>query len=225
MANETPHHKYTIISDAPEDYPGCAWFMSGCLFVLSVLFMIITIITFIFDWSVAKWILATITLLIFVWALVERLSFCKLPKKLDEFLNRPSPRLSRAQWAKNFLGFDFGTKFKLRTTESHDYEEILLDFNESDFVLLKSFCENSDESSQRIDSEDEITITEIKKFIVLDEGGEYIGKAPAIKSGFTKEESYYYPKLSKKDNLWPKSKLQLEVDYEHRTLKMSYVIF
>lgn len=222
MANETPHHEYSIITDAPSDNSGCSWFMSGCLFVLSVPFMILTIIAIIFDWSVAKWILAAITALIFVWALVERLSFCKLPKKLDEHLNRPSPRLSEAQRAKDFLGFDFGTEFKLRTTGSHDYAEILLDFNESDFVPLMSFCENANESTKRIDSEDEITITEIKKFIVIDEGCEYIGKAPTIKSGFTKIESYYDPKLSSEDNLWITSQLKLEVDYLAQTLKMSF---
>lgn len=222
MANETPHHTYSEITDSPSDNPGCSWFVSGCLFVLSVPFLILTIISFIFDWSVAKWILASITALIVVWALVERLSFCKLPKKLDESLNRPSPKLSEAQRAKDFLEFDFGTDFRLRTTGSHDYSEILLDFNDEAFIPLKSFCENSNESCQRVDSEDEITITEIKKYVVLEEGCEYIGKAPTTLPGFTKVESYYDPNLSKQDNLWIKCMLKLEVDYEHRTLKMSF---
>lgn len=222
MANETPHHEYMEITDAPSDNPGCPWLISGCLFVLSIPFMIFTIIAFIFDWSVAKWILILIFVLIFVWALLERLSFCKLPDKLDKSLKRPSPRLLEAQRAKKFLGFDFGQDFRLRTTGSHDYAEILLDFNESNFISLKSFCENSNESSQRVDSDDEIIITDIKKFIVLDDGCGYIGKTPTTKSGFTKVESYYDPKLSEDGNLWITSKLQLEVDYECRTLKMSW---
>lgn len=221
MANETPHHEYMEITDAPSDNSGCSWLISGCLFVLSIPFLIFTIIAFIFDWSVAKWILAPIFVLIFVWALFERLSFCKLPDKLDKSLKRPSPRLLEAQRAKKFLGFDFGQDFRLRTTGSHDYAEILLDFNESDFIPLKSFCENSNESSQRVDSDDEIIITDIKKFIVLDDGCGYIWKT-TTKSGFTKVERYYDPKLSEDGNLWITSQLQLEVDYECRTLKMSW---
>ena len=222
MANEPPHHTYREITDNPSDNLGCAWFASGCLFIIAVPFVLLTILAFVFDWQIIRWVFLSLSALFILLALVERLSFCKLPNKLNEIVNRPSPRLSEAQLAKDFLGFDFGDDFKLKTTGSHDYAEILLDFKENGFDLLKNFCEDSMALYNRIDGEDEITITEVKKHLVIDEGCDFIGKPPITKSGYTKIESYYAPQLSKDGNLWITSMLGLEVDYECRTLKMSW---
>lgn len=97
-----------------------------------------------------------------------------------------------------------------------------MDFNENGFDLLNKFCEDSVALYNRIDGEDEITITEVRKHLVIDEGCDFIGKPPITKSGYTKIESYYDPQLSKDGNLWITSMLRLEVDYECRTLKMSW---
>lgn len=226
MANETPNHLYREVTDnlvdIPRDNSGCTWFVSGCLFVISLPFFILTIIGFIFNWLVMQWIFLSISLLLFLMALKERFTSCKSPNRLEDNMDRPSPRLHEAQRAKNFLGFDFGDEFILRTTGSHDYAEILLDFKENEFETLRYFCEESQETFNRKDAEHEIIITEIKKYIVIDEGCDYIGKPPIIKPGFTKIERFYDPKLSNEESLWITSQLTLEVDFETRTLKMSF---
>lgn len=179
-----------------------------------------------------KWILASITGLIFICALVERLSFCKLPKKLDEFLTGPSPRLSEAQRAKNFLGFDFGTEFKLKTTGSHDYSEILLDFSQEYFVPLQEFCKNQRNSTFYDDYEKSI-IGIIDHIILKDDS--IIGSEKITRQGFTKVQNFYSSKLyltpedyAKEIRGWNyeghiTSQIRLEVDFDCRTLKMSRI--
>lgn len=223
MANETLGHTYREITDDPAsgDNAGCSWFISGCLFVIASPFAILAIIAFIVKWNILKWIFLTIALLLFTFAIMERLSFCKLPKKLDVSMKRPSPRLLEAVLAKNFLGFDFGNNFKLRTTGSHDYAEILIDFSDEAFAPLKEFCLGLQSSKTRKDEESEITITETMSYIIVKDES-FIGKEKIRKSGFTKIEGYYDPSLTRNDNLWIKSQLTLEVDYEFNTLKMSW---
>ena len=63
-------------------------------------------------------------------------------------------------------------------------------------------------------------VTEIKQYIKDTDR-----KEAAKRAGFTKVEDYHDPSLSKPDNLWAKCRLQCEVDYENRTLKMFYVGF
>lgn len=224
MANETPGHEYRMITDNPDDNTGdntgCAWFISGCIFILSAPFAILTIVAFIFKWHVMKWFFLFVTTSLFLWAFIERFSFSKLHRKPDNIMNRPSPRLMEAQRAKDFLGFDFGNEFTLRTTRSHDYVEILLDFSSEAFSTLQNFCSRLDPSKNRYDSEKEITITEILDYIVAKDES-IIGREKITKPGITKIESYYDPQLSNGGCLWIKSQLRLEVDYGERTLKMS----
>lgn len=229
MANETPNHQYREVTDnfvdIHRDNSGCTWFVSGCMFVISLPLFILTIIGFIFDWPVMQWIFLSISLLLILIALQGRFTSCKSPNKFENNfennMDRPSLRLHEAQRAKNFLGFDFGDEFILRTTDSHDYAEILLDFKENEFEPLRYFCEATQETFNRKDAEHEIIITEIKKYITIDKGCDYIGKS-IIKPGFTKIERFYDPKLSNEESLWITSQLTLEVDFEARTLKMFF---
>ena len=122
--------------------------------------------------------------------------------------------LREAEHAKRFLGFDFGNDFTLRKITSHDYAEILLDFDEASFAPLMDFCKSQAESSGRVDNKDEIVITEIKQHIETED-------KKIIEAGFTKTECYYDLLLSKPDNLWIISRLKCEVDYENKTLKCS----
>lgn len=222
MANETLGHTYREITDDPVsgDNAGCSWFMSGCLFVIASPFVILAIIAFIIKWNILKWIFLSIALLLFTVAIIERLSFCKLPKRLNGAMKRPSPRVLEAERAKHFLGFDFGDDFKLRTTGSHDYAEILIDFSDETFAPLKDFCLGLRCSKSRKNDEHEITITETMPYIVVKD--ESLFAEGVVKPGFTKIEGYYDSGLTKNDNLWITSQLRLEVDYEANTLKMSW---
>lgn len=222
MANETLGHTYREITDDPVsgDNAGCSWFMSGCLFVIASPFVILAIIAFIIKWNILKWIFLSIALLLFTVAIIERLSFCKLPKRLNDAMKSPSPRLLEAERAKHFLGFDFGDDFKLRTTGSHDYAEILIDFSDETFAPLKDFCLGLRCSKSRKNDEHEITITETMPYIVVKD--ESLFAEGVVKPGFTKIEGYYDSGLTKNDNLWITSQLRLEVDYEANTLKMSW---
>lgn len=231
MANETPHHTYREITDNPGDNPGCAWFASGCLFIIASPFVLLTILAFVFDWQIIQWVFLSLSALLILLALIERLSFCKLPNKLNAIVNRPSPRLSEAQRAKDFLGFDFGTDFRLRTTGSHDYSEILLDFNDEPFIPLKEFCMSQTSSATCNDSK---TIIMGSLDYILVKDGAFTSEEKTIKPGYTKIENNYDPGLKIKDidclneisgfgyagtitSQW-----RLEVDYECRTLKMSW---
>lgn len=223
MANETLGHTYREITDDPAsgDNAGCSWFMSGCLFVIASPFVILAIISFIIKWDILKWIFLAIALLLLTFAIIERLSFCKLPKKLNDSMKRSSPRLLEAERAKNFLGFDFGGDFRLRVTGSHDYAEILIDFSDESFAPLKEFCLGLQDSKTRANEDNEIIITETMPYIVVKDES-FIGRERIVKPGFTKIEGYYDPNLSQNDSLWIKSQLKLEVDYEVNTLKMSW---
>lgn len=223
MANETLGHTYREITDDPAsgDNAGCSWFMSGCLFVFASPFVILAIISFIIKWDILKWIFLSIALLLLTFAIIERLSFCKSPKKVNTFMKRPSPRLLEAERAKNFLGFNFGDDFRLRATGSHDYAEILIDFSDESFAPLKEFCLGLPSSKTRKNEKSEITITETMPYIVVKDDS-FIGRERIVKPGFTKIEGYYDPSLTQKDNLWITSQLRLEVDYEANTLKMSW---
>lgn len=231
MANETPHHKYRTVPDNPEpivlDNPGCAKFVSGCLLIISIPFLLVTIVCFAFNWTVLQWIFLSISLLLVLWALKERFTFGASPNKGGNFIYKNPSKLEEAFRAKVFLGFDFGNEFTLRTTGSHDYAEILLDFTENGFAPLRQFCEKTTETHSRKDTDNEITITEIKKHIVIEEEFDFIGKPAIIKPGFTKKiERYYDAKSSDaKSDLFITSQLKLEVDFEARTLKMSFTGF
>lgn len=221
MANETFGHTYREITDDPAsgDNAGCSWFMSGCFFVIATPFVILAIISFIIKWDILKWIFLAIALLLLTFAIIERLSFCKLPKKLNASMKRSSPRLLEAERAKNFLGFDFGDDFRLRATGSHDYAEILIDFSDESFAPLKEFCLRLQGSKTRTNEDSEIIITETMPYIVVKDES-FIGRERIVKPGFTKIEGYYDPSLTQNDSLWIKSQLTLEVDYEANTLKM-----
>lgn len=223
MANETLGHTYREISDDPAsgDNVGCSRLMSGCLFVIAYPFVVLAIIAFITEWDILKWIFLSIALLVLIFAIIERLSFGKLPKKLNASMKRPSPRLLEAERTKNFLGFDFGNDFRLRATGSHDYAEILIDFSDESFAPLKEFCLSLQRSKTRKDEESEIIITETMPYIVIKDES-FIGRERILKTGFTKIEGYYDPSLTQNDSLWIKSQLTLEVDYEVNTLKMSW---
>lgn len=226
MANETYGCRYREITDDPiwgddptsGDNAGCSWFMSGCLFVIASPFVILAIIAFILKWNILKWIFLSIALLLCVFAIIERLSFCKLPKELNDSMKRPSPRLLEAERAKRFLGFDFGDDFKLRKTGCHDYVEILIDFSDESFAPLKEFCLGLQSSKTRKNEESMITIAETMPYIVVEDDS-FIGKR-IVKPGFTKIERYYDPRLTINDSLYITSELGLEVDYAVNTLKM-----
>lgn len=213
MANETPYHTYREVGDDPIDGDsyGCAWIMSKIVLFISIPFIALTVVSFCCGWEIMKWVWLAISLLIVLFGLYTRMCY-----------DKTSPKLLEAQRAKNFLGYDFGDNFKLRTTGSHDYSEILLDFEEDAFTPLSEFCKSQTAYKIQTSTQDEITITEIKHHIVVQEKV-FEFEEELTKPGFTKIESYYDPSLSKEDHLWIKCLLQCEVDYENMTLKMFYV--
>lgn len=235
MANETPHHIYREITDDHTEGHDAAvgWCASLLLFIVSVplslgLFLLLLIFC---NWQISAMISISVFVLIIIFGLFLKYGY-----------DKTSPRLKESEKAKRFLDYDFGTVFTLRTTYSHDYEEILLDFSQESFLPLMNFCKKLNEKEERIDSVDEITI---KKFLphikVLNEsfiewedelgmewkdGNSFSNNGAEIKNdGFTKIESYYNPNLSNDNNLWIKSQIKLEVDYNYRTLKMSYTVW
>ena len=212
MANETPHYKYRIVSDNPKEGDDCATSqcLSGCIVMIAVIPLVNLIWSLIFEWTIMSW-FSTIALCVLIIAALS----------LWFNYDKTSPRLREAERAKRFLGFDFGNDFALKKTSSHDYAEILLDFDEASFAPLMEFCKSQKESCERVDKKDEIVVTEIKQYI---ENKEY-RKETIRKVGFTKVEDYHDPSLSKPNNLWIKCRLKCEVDYENRTLKMFYVGF
>lgn len=249
MANETPFHHYVEIGDTPsqsldlEGYGSC-FLVVFCL-VFFLVFFILLILSFIFGWYYLKWISLFSALIILVLAIYNFLKFFGI--KDDSELNEKkeinildSPRLGEAQRAKIFLGFDFGNDFRLRTTGSHDYSEILLDFTDESFIPLMEYCKKLEIKKERIESIDEIIITEFLPYIkVFDEtiisfGSEWlyrkdqngnlhkISEDDIKKDGFTKVESHYDSKLSCDDDLFIIYQLTLEVDYKSKTLKMFY---
>ena len=212
MANETPNHKYTVVSDNPmdgEDY-AARKHISDRMSIVTIIPLAFIVLSIISNWVIVFWISVMALCVLIVSTLSFRANY-----------DKTSPRLREAEYAKRFLEFDFGNDFTLRKTESHDYAEILLDFDEASFAPLMEFCKSQKESSERVDKKDEIVVTEIKQYI---ENKEY-RKETIRKVGFTKVEDYHDPSLSKPDNLWAKCRLQCEVDYENRTLKMFYVGF
>lgn len=221
MANETPYHTYREVGDDPIDCKGCAkasgCIMSGIILFISIPFIVLTIISFCCEWEVMRWVLLALSLIIVLFGIYLGLDDGKSSIDYD----KTSPRLREAQRAKSFLGYDFGDNFKLRTTGSHDYSEILLDFEEDTFRPLGDFCKSQKAYKIQTSTQDEITITEIKHHIVVQEKV-FEFEEELTKPGFTKIESYYDPSLSKEDHLWIKCLLQCEVDYENMTLKMFY---
>ena len=207
MANETPNYKYTIISDDPRDGEEYAYRkqLSDYVSIVAVVPLAFIVSSLILNWIIVFWISVMALCVLIVATLSFRANY-----------DKTSPRLREAEHAKRFLGFDFGDDFTLRKARAHDYEEILLDFDETTFSPLMDFCKSQAESSERIDNKDEIVITEIKQHIETESEG-------IVKAGFTKTESYYAPSLSNIEDLQIKSHLQCEVDYENRTLKMFYV--
>ena len=205
MANETPNHKYTIISDDPKDAEEYAYRkqLSDYVSVVAVVPLAFIVLSIISNWIIVFWISVVALCVLIMAALSFRANY-----------DKTSPRLREAEHAKHFLGFDFGDNFTLRKTKASNYEEILLDFDEASFTPLMVFCKSQAESSERVDNKDEIVITEIKQHIEAESEG-------IVKVGFMKTESYYAPSLT--DDLQIKSRLQCEVDYENRTLKMFYV--
>lgn len=205
MANETPNYKYTIISDDPKDAEEYAYRkqLSDYVSIVTVVPLAFIVLSIISNWIIVFWISVVALCVLIVATLSFRANY-----------DKTSPRLREAEHAKHFLGFDFGNDFTLRKTSSPDYAEILLDFDETSFAPLIDFCKSQTESSERLDNKDEIVITEIKQQIETESEG-------IVKVGFTKTESYYAPSLT--DDLQIKSRLQCEVDYENRTLKMFYV--
>lgn len=222
MANETPYHIYREVGDDPIDCKGCAkivgYIMSGIILFISIPFIVLTIISFCCEWEIMRWVYLAFSLIIVLFGVYLGLDNGKSSIEYD----KTSPRLQEAQRAKNFLGYDFGDNFKLRTTGSHNYSEILLDFEEDAFTPLSEFCKSQKACKIQSSSPDEITITEVKHHIVLKEK-EFELEKESTKTGFTKTESYYNPSLSKEDHPWIKCMLQCEVDYENMTLKMFYV--
>lgn len=223
MANETPNHNYIEVGDDPKDgtYQGCAPIVSGIVLFASVPFIVLTVISFCCEWEIMRWIWLVLSLFIILFGVYIGVY---LEKDLrEDFLKTPSPRLREARRAKTFLGYDFGDNFKLRMTGSHDYSEILLDFEEDAFRPLGEFCRSQKAYKIQTSTQDEITITEIIHHIVVNEKI-FDFDEELTKTGFTKTEKFfdYDPSLSK-DNLWFKSLLQCEVDYENMTLKMFYV--
>ena len=207
MANETPNHKYTVVSDNPmdgEDY-AARKHISDRMSMVTIIPLAFIVLSIISNWIIVFW----ISIIALCVLLVAMLSF-------RANYDKTSPRLREAEHAKRFLGFDFGNDFTLRKTESHDYAEILLDFDEASFTPLMDFCKSQAESSERVDNKDEIVITEIKQHIETEDKG-------VIEAGFTKTESYYAPSLSNTDDLQIKSRFQCEVNYENRILKMFYI--
>lgn len=232
MANETPHHRYKEVTDNPAKGEDAAfgWCFANILFLLSLpLALIIFLLLLIFcKWQISLYISLGVFILIIIGGLSSKYGY-----------DKTSPRLKEAERAKRFLGFDFGNDFRLRTTGSHDYSEILLDFSEDNFLPLMEFCKKFEAKKERVDSDDKITITEYLPYYEIQDDsimelgdnlfrkGEdcslnQIPKEEFKREGFTKIESHYDPKLSKDDNLWINSELQLEVDYNNRTLKMFY---
>lgn len=205
MANETPNHKYTIISDDPKDAEEYAYRkqLSDYVSIVAVVPLAFIVLSIISNWIIVFWISVIALCVLIVATLSFRANY-----------DKTSPRLREAEHAKHFLGFDFGDNFTLRKTKASNYEEILLDFDETTFTPLMNFCKSQAESSERVDIKDEIVITEIKQHIETESEG-------IVKAGFTKTESYYAPSLT--DDLQIKSRFQCEVDYEKRTLKMFYV--
>lgn len=191
--------------------------MSGIILFISIPFIVLTIISFCCEWEVMRWVLLALSLIIVLFGIYLGLDDGKSSIDYD----KTSPRLREAQRAKSFLGYDFGDNFKLRTTGSHDYSEILLDFEEDTFRPLGDFCKSQTAYKIQTSTQDEITITEIKHHIVVQEKV-FEFEEELTKPGFTKIESYYDPSLSKEDHLWIKCLLQCEVDYENMTLKMFY---
>ena len=204
MANETPHHKYRIVSDDPDNE--C---LSGCALIIAVIPLVNLIWSLIFEWTIMSW-FSTVALCVLIIAALS----------LWFNYDKTSPRLREAERAKHFLGFDFGNDFTLKKTSLHDYAEILLDFDEASFAPLMEFCKSQKESCERVDKKDEIVVTEIKQYIKDTDR-----KEAAKRAGFTKVEDYHDPSLSKPNNLWTTCRLKCEVDYENRTLKMFYVGF
>ncbi|MDE6091342.1 MAG: programmed cell death protein 10 [Duncaniella sp.] len=222
MANETPNHEYIEVSDDAKDgtYHGCAPIMSRIVLSASVPFIVLTVISFCCEWEIMRWVWLGLSLIIILFGFYIRVYLEKDIR--EDFVETPSPRLREAQRAKTFLGYDFGNDFKLRMTGSHDYSEILLDFEEDAFRPLGEFCRSQKSYKIQTSTPDEITITEIKHHIVVKEKV-FEFEEELTKTGFTKTESFYDPSLSKKYNLWIKYLLQCEVDYENMTLKMFYV--
>lgn len=249
MANETPFHSYVEIGDTPRKSLDLAGYGSGFLVLFCLvsffIFCILLILSFIFGWYYLKWISLFSALGILALAIYNFLKVFRI--KDDSELNEKkeinildSPRLVEAQRAKIFLGFDFGNNFRLRTTGSHDYSEILLDFTDESFIPLMEYCKKLEIKKERIESNDEIIITEFLPYIkVFDETiksfGKYwlyrkdqngilhkISEDDIKKDGFTKVESHYDSKLSCDNNLFNIYELQLEVDYDSKTLKMFY---
>ena len=204
MANETPHCKYRIVSDNPKEGDDCATSqcLSGCIVMIAVIPLLDFVWSLFWGWTIMSWI-STIALCVLIIAALS----------LWFNYDKTSPRLREAERAKHFLGFDFGNDFTLRKTSSPDYAEILLDFDETSFAPLMGFCKSQAEFSERIDNKDEIVITEIKQHIETESEG-------IVTAGFTKTENYYAPSLSNTDSSHIKSRLQCEVDYENRTLKI-----
>lgn len=232
MASETSQHTYREFTDNPAEGKDAAFGSCASLFLFIVSFplsLILFLILLIFcNWQISLWISLSVFALVIIMGLRSKYGY-----------DKSSPRLKEAERAKDFLGFDFGTDFTLRSTASHEYEEILLDFSEESFLPLMSYCQKFDKKEERIDSDNKIIITKNLPYIkVIDESiinwGDVLikkaqdGKLYRIsideikKEGFTKIESYYDPKLSKDKNLWITKQVELEVDFQYRTLKMSY---
>lgn len=206
MANETPHYQYTIVSDDPKEGEEYAYRkqLSDYVSIVMVVPLAFIVLSLILNWIIVFWISVMALCVLIVATISFRANY-----------DKTSPRLREAEHAKHFLGFDFGDDFTLRKTRAYNYEEILLDFDETPFAPLMDFCKNQVETSERVDSKDEIVITEIKQYIET--------KEKTTKSGFTKVKNYYNPSLGTADNLRISSRLQCEVDYEDRILKMFYI--
>ena len=221
MANETPYHEYREVGDDPIELKGCSetigCIMSGIVLLISIPFIVLTIISFCCDWEVMRWVLLALSLIIVLFGIYLGLDDDKSSIDYD----KTSPRLREAQRAKSFLGYDFGDNFKLRTTGSHDYSEILLDFEEDTFRPLCEFCKSQKACKTQTSTPDEIAITEIKHHILVKEKV-FEFEEELTKTGFTKTTRFYDSSLSKENDLWIKYELQCEVDYENMTLKMFY---
>ena len=154
MANETPHHKYRIVSDNPkegEDY-AVRKHISDRMSIITIIPLAFIVLSIISNWVIVFWISVMALCVLIVATLSFRANY-----------DKTSPRLREAEYVKRFLGFDFGNDFTLRKTESHEYAEILLDFDEASFAPLMEFCKSQKESCERVDKKDEIVITEIKQ--------------------------------------------------------------
>lgn len=176
MANETPHHKYREITDDPAEGNDAAegWCGSLFLFIVSLplSFIIFLILLIFFNWQISL----EISLCVFVLIIIS--GFCS-----KYGYDKSSPRLKEAERAKRFLGYDFGTDFTLRSTGSHDYEEILLDFPEESFLSLMDYCKKFDKKEERIDAENEITITKFLPYLKVFDDSIMEGEDGLVKKG------------------------------------------